>query len=88
MTDLDIPCLNIQVLERRVLASITTHPLLITSKEIQETRKTKYDSVLFKYRGVADLKKAQIYPSIDEEEFLHLHDDIRSTELPRSTFFF
>lgn len=88
MTDLDIPCLTIQVLERRVLASITTHPLLITSNEIQETRKTKYDSVLFKYRGVADLKKAQIYPSIDEEEFLHLHDDIRSTELPRSTFFF
>lgn len=44
--------------------------------------------MLFKYRGVADLKKAQIYPSIDEEEFLHLHDDIRSTELPRSTFFF
>lgn len=71
-----------------MLANITTHPLLITSNEIQETRKTKYDSVLFKYRGVADLKKAQIYPSIDEEEFLHLHDDIRSTELPRSTFFF
>lgn len=55
------------------------------NKEPEKQSKIVY---YFNYRGVADLKKAKIYPSIDEEEFLHLHDDTRSTELPSSTAFF
>ena len=41
--------------------------------------------ILFNYTAVADLDKGTIYPSVHEEEFLHLHDDTGSTELPSST---